>query len=185
MSRIFQSRFHFFSCSSRVIASMGLKRFHMHETVHAVFPSEFRAAAFTMLLKWEGEVVGHADIQGAIRGARQKCRRSRTWDIGCGSSRGHGVWVPAFAGTTLSVLQDLPPARPPYLSRGHGVWVPALAGPTPCGHRRSRTIALGAIMLWRNLRQPCLIKPPERAPALLPDEGAGTKRHTVFLQQTG
>jgi hypothetical protein len=49
----------------------GLKRFHMHETVHAVFPSEFRAAAFPMLLKSEGEGCWLCDIQGAIRGARQ------------------------------------------------------------------------------------------------------------------
>jgi hypothetical protein len=43
MSRIFQSRFHFFGCFSRGDCLDGdLKRLDVYETVHVVFPGEPR-----------------------------------------------------------------------------------------------------------------------------------------------
>ena len=90
MSRIFQSRFHFFNCFSRVMASMGVaKLLHMHATMHAMLtqnsePRPCRCCSRRSRDCWLCRCTRYR--MGAL------ARMQTKYNIGCASSRGHGAW---------------------------------------------------------------------------------------------
>jgi hypothetical protein len=88
-----------------------------------------------MLFKSKGEIVGYADIQGAVSAARKDVdivEHDGSLESALNSSHGR-VRYPTRRATISVVPAEEPGPILRVLSIGHGVWVPAFAGTTESG----------------------------------------------------